>query len=151
MIIHQIHQVNPQATIIFTVSPVRHIKDGFVENTQSKAHLISAIHNVVSHQSESSCFYFPSYEIMMDELRDYRFYADDMIHPNQTAINYIWEKFQEVWMSTESQEIMNEVQAIQNGLAHRPFNPNSEAHLKFVEQLKSKIKIIQNKFPHITF
>ena len=78
--------VNKDISVLFTVSPVRHLKDGFIENTQSKAHLIAAIHQVLEHQNVS---YFPSYEIMMDELRDYRFYAEDMIHPNKTAINYI--------------------------------------------------------------
>lgn len=86
-----IKSINPETTIIYTVSPVRHIKDGFIENQRSKAHLLSAIHQVV--ESRNNTHYFPSYEIMMDELRDYRFYAEDMIHPNQTAIDYIWEKF----------------------------------------------------------
>ena len=90
-IVELIRSVNKKASILFTVSPVRHLKDGFVENTQSKAHLIAGIHQVV--EPRHHLHYFPSYEIMMDELRDYRFYAEDMIHPNQTAINYIWEKF----------------------------------------------------------
>ncbi|MBG7630366.1 MAG: GSCFA domain-containing protein, partial [Bacteroidetes bacterium] len=86
-----IKDLNPSANILFTVSPVRHLKDGFVENAQSKAHLISAIHQVINEKNQ--LFYFPSYEIMMDDLRDYRFYASDMVHPNQTAIDYIWEQF----------------------------------------------------------
>jgi hypothetical protein len=94
-----IHSVNKKASIIFTVSPVRHLKDGFVENTRSKSHLITAIHQTI--EAEKQSHYFPSYEIMMDELRDYRFYDEDMIHPNQTAVNYIWEKFKEVWISNK--------------------------------------------------
>ncbi len=99
-IIELIKSVNPKVSILFTVSPIRHIKDGFVENTQSKSHLISAIHQVV--EPRNNVHYFPSYEIMMDELRDYRFYAEDMLHPNKIAINYIWECFQKVWISSES-------------------------------------------------
>ena len=116
-----IHSVNPDCAIIFTVSPVRHLKDGFVENQLSKAHLITAIHQIL--QSIKSCnlqsaIYFPSYELMMDELRDYRFYAEDMIHPNQIAIDYIWQRFSETCISEESHSIMKEVETIQKGLTH---------------------------------
>ena len=90
-IISQIREVNPSINFIFTVSPVRHLKDGFIENQQSKSHLISALHQIIP--LHKNTFYFSSYEIMMDELRDYRFYKEDMIHPNLLAINYIWEKF----------------------------------------------------------
>ena len=95
-----IKDINPTATIIFTVSPVRHLKDGFIENAQSKAHLIAAIHQVSDKRNR--LYYFPSFEIMMDDLRDYRFYASDMLHPNETAINYIWEQFQQVWIDEKS-------------------------------------------------
>ena len=104
----QIRSVNPNVQFIYTVSPVRHLKDGFIENTQSKSHLITAIHQNISTNST----YFPSYEIMMDELRDYRFYKEDMIHPNKTAINYIWKKFQQVWIAEETSIIMDEVDRI---------------------------------------
>ncbi|MCF7568874.1 GSCFA domain-containing protein [Sabulilitoribacter arenilitoris] len=140
---------NPEASIAFTVSPVRHIKDGFVENTQSKAHLIAAIYQIIN--EDNSICYFPSYEIMMDELRDYRFYSVDMIHPNQIAINYIWEKFQSVWISDEASKIMLEIDDIQKGLNHKPFNLSSSAHQKFLQNLKFKIKELQSKFPNISF
>ena len=97
-IISLIHSVNPNCNFIFTVSPVRHIKDGFAENTLSKAHLIAAIHKTITHHP-SPITYFPAYEIMMDELRDYRFYAEDMLHPSQTAIDYIWIQFFENYIS----------------------------------------------------
>ena len=118
-----IKSINPETTIIYTVSPVRHIKDGFIENQRSKAHLLSAIHQVV--ESRNNTHYFSSYEIMMDELRDYRFYAEDMIHPNQTAIDYIWEKFSEVWFSEQAIETTKEVETIQRKcqkvfVAHAP-------------------------------
>lgn len=144
-----IRGVNKSTTVLFTVSPIRHIKDGFVKNMQSKSHLITAIHQVSN--IENNAFYFPSYEIMMDELRDYRFYADDMIHPNQTAINYIWERFQQVWVSDEASKIMDKVDAIQKGLKHKPFNPNSESHKSFLQTLEEKIGVLIEDFPHINF
>ncbi|WP_242202593.1 GSCFA domain-containing protein [Aestuariivivens insulae] len=149
-----IKAINPKVTVIFTVSPVRHLKDGFIENTQSKAHLIAAIHQFLNLQSVSvdrNLHYFPSYEIMMDELRDYRFYAEDMVHPNTIAVNYIWEKFQSVWMSGEASKIMKQVDGIQKGLQHKPFNPNSEAHQQFLQQLEVQKKELQQKFTHISF
>ena len=151
-IIELIRSVNKKVSILFTVSPVRHLKDGFVENTQSKAHLIAAIHNLLSPRAQSrGLHYFPSYEIMMDELRDYRFYAEDMIHPNQTAINYIWEKFKSVWISKNATEIMDTVDYIQKGLQHKPFNPNSEAHLQFLQKLEEQKAQLSLKVPHILF
>jgi len=148
-IVALIRSVNKNASIIFTVSPVRHLKDGFIENTQSKAHLIAAIHQVV--EPRKLLHYFPSYEIMMDELRDYRFYKEDMVHPNQTAVNYIWEMFQNVWISSKTSKIMDEVAIIQRGLEHKPFNPNSEAHLQFLQHLKAKQAELQSKISHIIF
>ena len=145
-----IQKVNPNCHFIFTVSPVRHIKDGFVENQRSKAHLISALHNFLA-LSQSKCNYFPSYEIMMDELRDYRFYAEDMLHPSQTAIDYIWKRFSENYISEENFATMEEVCSIKKGLAHRPFNPNTASHQKFQNVLNEKIIMLQKKFPHFKF
>jgi len=146
-----IQKINPNVNFIFTVSPVRHLKDGFVENQRSKSHLITAIQNLQSATFNLQSEYFPSYEIMMDELRDYRFYAEDMIHPSQVAIDYIWERFSQTTISEESHSIMNEVETIQKGLAHRPFNPNSESHKKFLDNLNQKINTLALKFPHIKF
>lgn len=143
---------NPALKLIFTVSPVRHLKDGFTENQWSKSNLISALHGIMSRKnSKLSAIYFPSYEIMMDELRDYRFYAEDMIHPNQIAINYIWERFTQVWISPEAQDAMQQVDNIQKGLQHRSFNPNSEQHKAFLAKLHDKIVSLQQRHPHITF
>ncbi|HLT32232.1 MAG TPA: GSCFA domain-containing protein [Aquaticitalea sp.] len=151
MTVEQIHQINPKASIIFTVSPVRHIKDGFVENTLSKSHLIASIHQLLSEHVHLTCSYFPSYEIMIDELRDYRFYDGDMLHPNQTAIEYIWRKFQSVWISDEALKTMEEVDSVQKGLKHKPFNAGSKAHQKFLHQLELKKEKLQREFPHIKF
>ena len=149
-IIRSVSSVNPEAKTIFTVSPVRHIKDGFVENQWSKANLISAVHQVRTQQSEI-VYYFPSYEIMMDELRDYRFYAEDMIHPSATAIDYIWKRFAETWVAESAFSTMQEVERIQRGLAHRSFHPDSEQHQKFLEGLQNSIQAVQYQFPFIRF
>jgi len=142
-----IRNVNPNCHFIFTISPVRHIKDGFKENQRSKAHLITAIHN-----SQFTIHnYFPSFEIMMDELRDYRFYADDMLHPSQVAIDYIWIRFFEHYVDSKYFDTMQEVCSIQKGLSHRPFNPDSSAHQQFLATLKEKIVRLQAKFPHFQF
>jgi hypothetical protein len=143
-----IKDVNPKTNIIFTVSPVRHLKDGFVENSQSKAHLLSAIHQIADQRKQ--LYYFPSYEIMLDDLRDYRFYNSDMIHPNETAINYIWEQFKNVWMHENTFSTMAAVDSIQKGLAHKPFNPNSEQHQLFLANLQIKIQELEQQH-HISF
>lgn len=148
-----IQKINPNVNFIFTVSPVRHLKDGFAENQLSKAHLISAIYQILQLEicNQKSAIYFPSYEIMMDELRDYRFYAADMIHPNAVAIDYIWQRFSETSIADKSQSIMQEIETIQKGLAHKPFNPESESHQQFLSKLQDKIAKLQKQFPQIQF
>ncbi len=150
-----IQSVNSKANITFTVSPVRHLKDGFVENQQSKANLIIGIHQAIHQQQTTDnrqfLTYFPSYEIMMDELRDYRFYAEDMIHPNQVAINYIWERFVATSISSDVLPIMDEVESIQKALSHKPFHPDSDSHQKFLLKLSQRIAHLQNQFPKIIF
>lgn len=148
-IVELIRSINPRVNFIFTVSPVRHTKDGVIENTQSKAHLIAAVHQVVD--TRKQLYYFPSYELMMDELRDYRFYNDDMLHPSAQAIRYIWEKFQKVWMTEKTIDISNRVGQIQSKKAHQPFNPNSEAHRTFLDKLDNDINVLQSEVPNIKF
>ncbi len=147
--IQLIQSINQNCNFIVTLSPVRHIKDGFVENQLSKAHLITAIHNsqFIIHHSN----YFPSYEIMMDELRDYRYYTDDMLHPNSVAIDYIWERFSDNYISESAISIMNEVENIQKSLTHRPFNQNTQAYKDFVLKLKNKIELLQKRYPNLNF
>jgi hypothetical protein len=148
-IVSLIKSINSEVSILFTVSPVRHIKDGFVENTLSKSHLIAAIHQIV--EPRQRLFYFPSYELMLDELRDYRFYEDDMLHPTKFAVQYIWERFEQVWISEQAKSVMQEVEQIQKGLEHRPFNSNSEAHQLFLQKLNNQQKDLQSRFSHIQF
>lgn len=150
-IVKCVKSINPDATIIFTVSPIRHLKDGFVENQRSKAHLIAAIHQVIADFNGLNITYFPSYELMMDELRDYRFYKEDMIHLNSTAVAYIWERFARVWLHPNTEEVMMMVEKIQNGLSHKPFNPDSDQYLEFREKLQQKIAYLSSNYPHMQF
>ena len=144
-----IQKINANCHFIFTISPVRHLKDGFIENQRSKAHLISAIHNL--QLAILNSHYFPSYEIMMDELRDYRFYCQDMLHPNQIAIDYIWINFFENYISSNDFKIMEEVCSIQKALSHRAFNVNSINHQTFLKTIDIKIIKLQEKYPFMLF
>lgn len=146
-ILQQIQHFNPNCHVVFTVSPVRHIKDGFVENQRSKSHLITAIHEVIDSLDQ----YFPSFEIMMDELRDYRFYAQDMLHPSAFAIDIIWNKFLNTFINPNLYPILSEIENIQKALAHKPFNPDTESHQKFIKNTLSKIEKLQKKHPNIIF
>ena len=148
-VIKQIQAFNPSVHFIFTVSPVRHIKDGFTQNTWSKSILIQAVHQICESQDRVS--YFPSYEIMMDELRDYRFYKSDMIHPNETAINYIWEKFSDSWIDDSAKYMMMRVDKVQKSMLHKPFNPNSSAYQTFLDQLIKEQNSIKQIYSHINF
>ncbi|MFC5048538.1 GSCFA domain-containing protein [Aquimarina hainanensis] len=147
--IHLIRSLNNKITVTFTVSPVRHSKDGFVENSRSKSHLLTGLHQVLD--NDPGIGYFPAYEIVMDELRDYRFYEMDMLHPNELAINYIWERFSYVWLSENIQQTMKRVEEIQRGMSHRAFNPDSEQHLRFLERLEEKKLQLKEQYAHITW
>ena len=139
-IVQFIQDLAPQAQIIFTLSPVRHLRDGMIDNMHSKARLLTAIHHTID---QHSTYYFPSFEIMMDDLRDYRFYKDNMLHPNTLAINYIWDIFKDVWISSEAEETMQKVDKVQKGLQHKPNFTATKAHQAFVrnlDQLKKDLK-----------
>jgi len=151
-IIANIRKVNKNASVIFTISPVRHLKDGFVENQRSKANLISAVGKIMEATEQfKNLHYFPAYEIMLDELRDYRFYAEDMVHPNNLAIEYIWERFKNVWISEKAESVMKEVEEIRKGLSHKPFNEDSEQHQLFLKSLNEKILVLNKEFPFMNF
>ncbi len=148
-LIKEIYQINPKVQIIFTVSPIRHWRDGAVENQLSKASLIYSIHKIIENYPEID--YFPSYEIVMDELRDYRFYAKDMIHLNETAIEYIWERFSETYITENSNSLMKEVEKIQKAKNHRPFNPSSDAYQNFLNEHIEKTRQLKEKYPMLDF
>lgn len=149
VISHSISQINGNARLIFTISPVRHLRDGVVENQRSKAHLITALHEFL--KDNDSIAYFPSYEILMDELRDYRFYSEDMLHPSKVAVDYIWKLFSYNWISEKSLELSAEIDKIQKALSHRSRAENSLEHKKFLTKIQTKIEEIQKKYPEITF
>ena len=145
----KLRTINPTCSIINTVSPVRHIKDGLLANSRSKAHLIAGVQEIVS--PEKLNYYFPSYEIMMDELRDYRYYKEDLIHPNQTAIAIIWNAFTGSWICPETAALQKKIATIQSGMLHTPFNENSKAHIHFKKDLETKISEIKEQLPWATF
>ena len=145
----KLRTINPTCSIINTVSPVRHIKDGLIANSRSKAHLIAGVQEIVS--PDKFNYYFPSYEIMMDELRDYRYYKEDLIHPNQTAIAIIWNAFKTSWVSPETTAMQNKIATIQSGKLHKPFNEQSKAHSLFKKELEMNISQVQEKLPWATF
>lgn len=147
--VNLIRSINPKAQVVFTISPVRHSKDGFVENNRSKAHLITALHQVI--EGDKNLSYFPAYEIMMDELRDYRFYKRDMIHPSEIAVDYIWEKCIAAWVATDALQTMKTIAAIQKGINHKPFQSDSKQHQAFLNKLESTMKTLQGKYPHISW
>ncbi|MEX0883631.1 MAG: GSCFA domain-containing protein [Cyclobacteriaceae bacterium] len=130
--------LNPNLTIILTVSPVRHIKDGMLNNQISKSQL--RLFCDLMEKDHQHVYYFPSYELMMDDLRDYRFYKEDMIHPNEMAENYIWEKFQETFFEENTLQITKQIDKINKGMSHRPFNPYSSQYKSFLLSMANSIR-----------
>jgi hypothetical protein len=149
-VFEKIFQQNKDCQIILTVSPIRHIRDGLVENNRSKAVLLLAT------EALSALFtqvhYFPAYELVMDDLRDYRFYDRDMIHPNSTAIEYIWQHFADTFFDKNTKSIVQEVEKINAMQAHRPLHgENTEGYQKFREQLEGRILALKKQYPFLNF
>lgn len=136
-------QLGSSVNVVFTVSPVRHIRDGLIENNRSKAILIDSIHRLVEEYENVN--YFPSYEILVDELRDYRFYAEDMIHPNEQAIKYIWGKFSETYFNKDTLSFLSEWTKLRTSINHRPFQPESESHQKFLRSTLDRLSALNEK------
>ena len=145
--ISNLKKINPSLKIIFTLSPVRYIKDDFIENSLSKANLRLAIHELS--KSCPDIYYFPAYEIMMDDLRDYRFYNPDKIHPSETAINYIWNFFEQTFFNSETKKCNEYIKEIDMALRHKPKNTHSQAYIKFKETQLKKIYDLINTFPYL--
>ncbi len=139
--------INANAKFIFTISPVRHLREGFVENNRSKAALIQAVHSITAEK----VFYFPAYELVIDDLRDYRFYAEDMVHPNYAATNYVWGKFVSTCIDDPSQKIMEEINVINAAYNHKAFNPASKAHKLFLKTNYERVKKLQAEYAYINF
>ena len=149
-LIEALRDVSPKLKVLFTVSPIRHIRDGLHDNQLSKSTLLLAI-DALKVRFPEALFYFPAYEIVLDELRDYRFYAPDMVHPSEVAVDYVWERFCSSCLTEESVRVMGECEQIHKALEHKPFRPDSEAYKSFLEQIVLKINRLKEKYPYLDF
>jgi len=147
--ITKLQSYNPNLKIIFTISPVRHIRDGVIENNQSKARLIEAIHFIK--EKSQNVFYFPAYELIIDVLRDYRFYKNDLVHPTDAATGFVFENFCNAFVDEPGKKLLEEIKMIVSAMNHKPFQKESAAHKKFVNAQLEKIKMIGARFPSIDF
>ncbi len=145
----ELKQFNPKLRFIFTISPVRHIRDGVVENNRSKARLIEAVHFTVA--KFESAYYFPAYELVIDVLRDYRFYDIDLVHPNYAATEFVLEKFTETCISEDSRMLMKEIRGIAIARKHKAFQPETNAHRQFLKVNFDKVKILAENYPFLDF
>ena len=143
-----LRQANPKVNVIITVSPIRYAKYGYHGSQLSKAVLLLAADKVIKEEGER-VYYFPAYEIVNDELRDYRFYKADMLHPNEQAVEYIWEQLVATCFSAEAKQFLEEWRPIKEALAHRPFNPEAAAYQDFIKKTKEKAKMLELKYPNI--
>lgn len=150
LLLDELISLNPKIKILFTVSPIRHVRDGMHANQLSKSVLLLAIDRLMQRYPQAT-FYFPSYEIILDELRDYRFYADDMVHPSSLAVNYLWERFSETFFCPETQALIKECATIRKAIAHKPFHPESEEYKRFLGQIVLKIERLNGKYPYLDF
>lgn len=141
----QLERINPWVRVLFTVSPIRHWKDGAHGNQLSKSVLLLAIDELVKRRKR--VYYFPSYEIVLDELRDYRFYAEDMLHVSGQAVDYIWSRFRDTFLSADALQVMRQVEKINKGLNHRPSDPESETYIAFRRKLEGELEQLGNKYP----
>jgi hypothetical protein len=141
---------NPQMRVVITVSPIRYRKYGYHGSQLSKATLLLAVDSVVSkaQSSKLNVTYFPAYEIVNDELRDYRFYAEDMLHPSAQAVAYVWERFSEVYLSDDAKAFLKEWQPLKAALQHKPFDPDSQEYRQFMDKTMLKIAALQKKYPN---
>lgn len=143
-----LRQANPKVNIIITVSPIRYAKYGYHGSQLSKAVLLLAADKVIKEEGER-VYYFPAYEIVNDELRDYRFYKADMLHPNEQAVEYIWEQLVATCFSAEAKQFLEEWRPIKEALAHRPFHPEAAVYQDFIKKTKEKAKMLELKYPNI--
>ena len=143
-----LRQANPKVNVIITVSPIRYAKYGYHGSLLSKAVLLLAADKVIKEEGER-VYYFPAYEIVNDELRDYRFYKADMLHPNEQAVEYIWDQLVATCFSAEAKQFLEEWRPIKEALAHRPFHPEAAAYQDFIKKTKEKAKMLELKYPNI--
>lgn len=146
-LINKLKAINPKINILFTVSPVKYLRDGLIENNLSKAVLIYSIHQII--KSNTNCIYFPAYEIVNDDLRDYRFYKEDMAHPTEQAINYVWEQFSNSYFTEQTKQLNEKILGINLAAAHRPFHSDAEAHHLFKNNYLQKCIDLKKEFPFL--
>lgn len=147
--IEKLKAFNPGLQIIFTISPVRHIRDGVVENNRSKARLIEAVHQLI--EKYDHAYYFPAYELLIDVLRDYRFYDVDLVHPNYAATEFVFEKFEQSFIDEDAKAFMEEIKKISTGYKHKPFQPETQSHRSFLRNTFEKVRSLQEKLPQLDF
>lgn len=147
--IHRLFHFNQKLKILFTISPVRHLREGVIENNRSKAVLIQAVHHLVD--KFERLYYFPAYELVIDDLRDYRFYAEDLVHPNYFATQYVWEKMVEACMDEKTKALLEKIHSINLAYQHKPFNEKSEAHQAFRQNYLQLATNLQEQFPFLDF
>jgi hypothetical protein len=145
--LYQLFYFNRQIQVVFTVSPVRHIRDGVVENNRSKARLIESVHHLVG--KFDRIHYFPAYELVIDVLRDYRFYDIDMAHPNYPATQFVLEKFTASYIDTSAQQLLEEVKKLVIARRHKPFQPSTQAHQRFLRDHHQKALDLLHKYPFL--
>jgi len=145
--IHQLFQFNNHLRIIFTISPVRHLRDGVVDNNRSKARLIESVHHLVN--KFNRLYYFPAYELVIDVLRDYRFYDIDLAHPNYSATTFVLEKFFESCLDEEARKLSDEIKKLVIARNHKPFNAESIQHKQFLQSQLIKTKQLQERYPFL--
>lgn len=145
----ELRQMNPAMQVIFTLSPVRHWSDGAESNQLSKSILHYSMHEILKKYDQA--YYFPAYEIFMDELRDYRFYAADMLHPSEQASRYVWERFTETWIDNASKKIMADVTAVMKAAGHRPLHAESTNHKQFKHNTLQQIEHLTAMYPFLDF
>jgi hypothetical protein len=144
-----VKQLNPTLEIVFTVSPVKHIRDGIIENSLSKARLLEVAHQLS--KEENGCSYFPAYELVTDVLRDYRFYASDMAHPNAQAIEFVFEHFCKIYLVQEVQQLMGDVLQIVLAKKHKPLHTTSNAHQQFLKTFLTKTEVLSKKLSSLNW
>ena len=145
--LNKLFTASPTCNVLFTISPVRHIRDGVTENNRSKARLVEAVHTIC--EKNDRVYYFPAYELLIDVLRDYRYYDIDLVHPNYAATSHVWERFIQSCIAPSAHKIMQEVQEVMTARAHRPRFPQTEAHRKFKKGYAERVAVLMKTYPFL--
>lgn len=148
-VLKKLEDLNPGLQLILTVSPVRHLRDGLHENNLSKASLLLAVEHL--QRAFSNVHYFPAYELLIDDLRDYRFYSTDLSHPNELALDYIWKKFRQTYFQPTTAHLCDEIESLKRAMDHRPIHPSSEKHRQFLRQMAENCRSLAERHPELDF